>query len=95
MSNTQSLSALIGDAGLDNQASQAMLQVIDDVGPVIQAGLGEVTIDDIATSEVILVSLLIDDSSSIRFVAGNMQAVRDGHNLVLDALGGPSPRRPC
>lgn len=88
MSNTQSLSALIGEAGLGAKASQAMLQVIDDVGPAIQAGLGEVTIDDIATSEVVLVSLLIDDSSSIRFVSGNTQAVRDGHNLVVDALKG-------
>lgn len=82
---TQSLSALIGDAGLGEGAESAMQLVVDDVGVAIQAGLGDVTIDDIETSEVVLVSLLVDDSGSIRF-GNNAQAVRDGHNLVIDAL---------
>jgi len=63
--------------------SVATLDVVD-VGAQIQAGLG-VSIDDIAASEVVLVTMMPDDSSSIAH-AGNTDAVRDGHNLVLDAL---------
>lgn len=34
----------------------------------------------------VLVTQLIDDSGSIRFVVGNTEAVRTGHNTVIDAL---------
>ena len=62
--------------------SRAALDVID-VGVQIQAGLG-VSIDDVAASEVVLLTMMPDDSSSIAS-AGNTAAVRDGHNLVLEA----------
>jgi len=42
-------------------------------------------VDDVTASEAVLVTMMPDDSGSIRF-AGNAQVVRDGHNLVLDAL---------
>ena len=87
MNTNDSLSVLVGDANLDPAATAAMQLVVDDVGPAIQAGLGDVDIDDVDSSEVVLVSLVIDDSGSIRF-GSNAQAVRDGHNLVLDALKG-------
>lgn len=77
---------LLGDAhdqGALSARSHATLDVVD-VGQQIQAGLG-VSIDDIAASEVVLVTLMPDDSGSIQH-AGNADAVRDGHNLVLDAL---------
>lgn len=83
---TTSLSALIGDAGLDPAATQTLQLTVDTLGPAIQAGLGDVTLDDITASEVVLVTQIIDDSSSIRFVTGNTEAVRSGHNLVIDAL---------
>jgi len=57
---------------------------IADIGAMIQAGLGT-PVDDVTASEAVLVTMMPDDSGSIRF-AGNAQAVRDGHNLVLDAL---------
>lgn len=57
---------------------------IPDLGAQIQAGLG-IAVDDVHASEVVLVTMMPDDSGSIRF-AGNAQAVRDGHNLVIDAL---------
>jgi hypothetical protein len=63
--------------------SIATLDVVD-VGAQIQAGLG-VTIDDVAASEVVLLTMMPDDSGSIS-AAGNTAAVRDGHNFVLDAL---------
>jgi hypothetical protein len=59
------------------------LNVVD-VGAQIQDALG-VNVDDVQASEVVLVTMLIDDSGSIRF-AGNTKAVRDGHNLVLESL---------
>ena len=58
---------------------------IEDIGEQIQAGIG-VDVDDVHSSEATLVTMMPDDSSSIRFVAGNAQAVRDGHNGVLDAF---------
>ncbi len=71
------------DTGLISDASLQALEVID-MGALIQAGLG-VDVQDVTTSEVTLVSQLIDDSASIRF-GSNAQIVREGHNAVLDAL---------
>jgi len=85
MTSNTSLAALIGDAGLDPAGTSAMQLVVDDLGPVIQAGLGEVDIDDITTAEVVLVTVVIDDSSSIRF-GQNTDLVRQGHNQVIEAL---------
>lgn len=86
--STTDLSHLLGDAGLDASATAAMQLTADTLGPDIQEGLGDIELDDITTSEVVLVTLLIDDSSSIRFICGNTEAVRSGHNLVVDALQG-------
>lgn len=86
MTSATSLNALLGDAGLDASATNAMQLTADDLGPAITAGLGDIALDDITTAEVVLITLLIDDSGSIRFVAGNTEAVREGHNSVLDAL---------
>jgi hypothetical protein len=70
-------------AGALSARSLAALDVVD-IGAQIQAGLG-VTIDDVAASEVVLVTMMPDDSQSIA-AAGNTAAVRDGHNFVLEAL---------
>jgi len=72
------------DAGALSAQSLAALDVVD-VGAQIQSGLG-VTIDDVAASEVVLLTMMPDDSQSIAS-AGNTEAVRDGHNFVLEALG--------
>jgi hypothetical protein len=55
-----------------------------DLGAQIQAGLGA-SVDDVQSSEVVLVTIMPDDSGSIAY-ANNAGAVRDGHNLVLSAL---------
>jgi hypothetical protein len=83
--NVKKLFAEAHDQGALSARSLAALDVID-VGAQIQAGLG-VTIDDVAASEVVLVTMMPDDSQSIAH-AGNTDAVRDGHNFVLDALRG-------
>lgn len=88
MSQSTDLSGLLGDTGLDPAAASAMQLTGDTLGPAIMAGLGDVDIDDITTAEVLLVTLLLDDSGSIRMVSGNTEAVREGHNGMLDALGG-------
>ena len=77
------LAAAHGTGTLSAQ-SLATLDVID-VGAQIQAGLG-VSIDDVAASEVVLLTMMPDDSASIAS-AGNTPSVIDGHNFVLEALG--------
>lgn len=88
MSNddTRDAKKLLDDAhaqGTLSARSKLALDIVD-LGAQIQAGLG-VAVDDVAASEVVLVTLMPDDSGSIE-AAGNTRAVRDGHNLVLDAL---------
>ncbi|HEU0034021.1 MAG TPA: hypothetical protein VFQ53_25515 [Kofleriaceae bacterium] len=85
--NDKKVKKLLEDAhgtGALSKKSLATLDVVD-VGAQIQAGLG-CTIDDIGSSEVVLVTMMPDDSQSIAG-AGNTDAVRDGHNFVLEALG--------
>lgn len=79
---------LFGSALNVGDLSPAAMQLVTvpDVGVQIQAGLG-ISVDDVTASDgVTLVGDLIDDSGSIR-TGGNSQVVRDGHNLILDALG--------
>lgn len=57
---------------------------IPDMGAAIQQGMGIIA-DDVPASEVLLVSILLDDSGSIQY-GNNEQIVRDGYNLVLEAL---------
>jgi hypothetical protein len=85
-SQAPDVNALFQSARQDDVISAgtlAALQVVD-LGAKIADALGTPA-DQIQQSEVILLSVLVDDSGSIRF-EGNTQAVRDGHNLILDAL---------
>ncbi|MGE5660154.1 MAG: hypothetical protein ACM37W_26490 [Actinomycetota bacterium] len=84
--NTPNLNNLFQTAHEEGLLSAASLQALNviDIGAQIQAGLG-VNVDDVATSEVVLVTIMPDDSGSIQY-ANNAQAVREGHNAILDAL---------
>lgn len=87
MSQQANINTLFQTANQEGTLSPASLQTlinIPDMGATIQAALG-VNVSDVHASEAILVTMMPDDSGSIRF-AGNTQAVRDGHNLVIDAL---------
>jgi hypothetical protein len=88
MSNsTPHINQLFQSAHDDGDLSVQSLQTLTvnaDIGLQIQAGLG-IAPDDVPSAEVLLVTMMPDDSGSIRF-AGNVDVVRDGHNLVLDAL---------
>jgi len=83
VANVASLFNAATDDGTLTPASVMALN-IPDIGANIAAGLG-VAVDDVTASEVVLVTMLIDDSGSIRF-GKNADAVRAGHNLVIDAL---------
>ena len=78
---------LIEEAHAQGLLSPDALQVLQiaDLGAQIQAGLG-ISVDDVPASEVVLLTIMPDDSGSIAG-AGNEQVVRDGHNLVLESLG--------
>lgn len=80
---------LLRNAQKEGDLSAKSLQVLTgqiDIGAQIQAGLG-IAPEDVQASEVVLVTMMIDDSGSIRF-ASNAQVVRDGHNLVVQSLQG-------
>jgi hypothetical protein len=76
------LEAAHADGVLSASSLQALTVV--DLGAQIQSGLG-VSVDDVVASEVLLLTIMPDDSGSIRH-AGHENVVRDGHNFVLDAL---------
>jgi hypothetical protein len=86
-SQSNNLGTLFAGATQDGILSKAALNAINigDIGADINNALG-VSVDDVPHSEVVIVTQLIDDSGSIRFVTGNTEAVRDGHNLILDSL---------
>ena len=86
MSQPANINTLFQTANEEGTLSPASLQsliTIPDMGATIQAALG-VSVGDIHASEVVLVTMMMDDSGSIRF-AGNAQNMRDGHNLVVQA----------
>ena len=84
---SEDIAALLRAAEAEGKLSRHAATVLNlvDPGAQIQAALG-ISVDDVGTSEVVLVTLMPDDSSSIRS-SGNIQAVQDGHNAILDALG--------
>jgi hypothetical protein len=86
MSQTPNLNQLFQSAQAEGVLSDESLQALNvqDIGAQIQAGLG-IQIDDVIASEVVLVTLMPDDSGSINY-AGNEAIVRAGHNTVIDAL---------
>lgn len=85
------LSALLGQAQTSDPNNPGLTAAglgalnLNDLGQTMQAGLG-VSVDDVTSSEAILLLLVLDDSGSISFVPGNEQAVRDGVNGILEAL---------
>ncbi|NMO18015.1 hypothetical protein HPC49_14785 [Pyxidicoccus fallax] len=80
------ISKLFEDAHTQGVLSTAALQTLTvvDLGAQIQAGLG-VCVEDVQASEVVLVTVMPDDSGSIA-QAGHVDTVCEGHNLVLEAL---------
>lgn len=83
--SSPTVNALFGSAVAEGSLSAAAVNAldVDDIGAQIQAALG-VSVDDVKTSEVLLVSVLVDDSGSM---GGNEDVVRSSVNdLVIKAL---------
>ncbi len=81
--NTTLLNDAVNNGNLSPDALVAMNN-IPDLGLALQHAMG-VNIDDINSSEITLVAMLIDDSSSIRS-GGNERIVCDGHNMVIESI---------
>jgi hypothetical protein len=92
MSQSVNVGDLFGRAHAEGTLSRESVEALTnvDLGAQIQAGLG-IAIDDVSASEVVLVTMMPDDSGSIES-AGNVRAVCEGHNMVLDALAGSRQR---
>lgn len=75
---------ILDEAVEEGIISQKVLQVID-INDTVLAGINGTDVDDIQETEVTLVTLIIDDSGSIRF-AGLADAIREGQNLLIEAI---------
>lgn len=82
----QDIEKLIENANADGAISGASMAVlrVNDIGEQILAAMGQ-GIEEAPTSEMVLVTMLIDDSGSIDF-SNNADMIRDGHNMVIDSL---------
>ncbi len=92
MDNQPNINDLFNNAqngGNLSGSSRAALNV-DDIGEQIAAALGSPQLDALA-SEMVLITMLVDDSGSIRF-ASNADRIRNGHNAVIDSLSHTSTR---
>jgi hypothetical protein len=65
-----------------SQESTQALRAIGNIGNEVGEALG----DDEGTGDLLLVTIVADDSSSIATIQGGPSAVRAGHNHCLDAL---------
>ncbi len=74
----RSLEALYGAGGISDSSQDALLAIPMAAAKVAE-GLGETS----SAEELLLAAILVDDSPS---VAPNVAEIRQGHNLMLDAL---------
>jgi hypothetical protein len=70
-----------GDIGGD---AANIILAVPDIGAQIEKGMG-VPVTDVDSTEVLLVTLLVDDTRSV-ISGNNVQNIRDGHNKVIDDL---------
>lgn len=85
--NNSNVPELFNTANQDGDLSNEALGVVKNIpnmGAKIKANLG-INMQDVAASDSVIVSVLVDDSGSIRF-AGNTDIVIEGHNLIIESL---------
>lgn len=85
--NPTNVTSLFNTAGTDGSIDPTAIAVVNipNLTANIQAALG-VSVDDVEESNVVLLTLMLDDSSSIEG-GNNTDNVINGANLVLDAVG--------
>lgn len=104
-SNNVNVADLFGNAlneGTISPQSASIFNGVRDIGHNIQNALG-ISVDKVEASEVILVTILIDDSGSIDCIRENPNSygskvvgpklMCDGHNMVIDEILAASKRR--
>lgn len=84
VADAQSLFAQAHEDDVLGLEAMQSLGNIPDLGARINDALG-VPADQLQSSEVVLVSIMADDSGSIS-ASGLTEAIRDGHNAVIEAL---------
>lgn len=75
--------------GVLSSASSAL--ITGNLGPLVLAGAAGKALEDLTATDVTLITVLIDASSSIAD-RGLEQAIRDGQNSLIDAFGGAKER---
>jgi uncharacterized protein YegL len=80
-------SLLSGAADAGTISPETATLLTGHLGAVVVAGAAGTALEDIQASDVTLITVLIDASSSIA-TANLEQAVRDGQNLLVDAFAG-------
>ena len=90
--SSQNVQDLLSGAVAEGSLSSGSMQTLTNLGVLnqIQAGLGT-PFSDMDATEGVIIAMLIDDSGSIGDY-GNIDAVRKGHNEVIDALKGGKSR---
>lgn len=83
MTSVNQLFTAAAAAGAITPQAAAVLNIAD-LGAQMQQGLG-VGVDDVPTTEAVIVSMLLDDSGSIHY-ARNEDALRQGANIVIESL---------
>jgi hypothetical protein len=78
--------AMLVEAADEGVLSAKSLAVID-INDTVLAGVCGMDVEDITATDITLLTLIYDDSGSIRFT-GLTDAVREGQNLMLDAIAG-------
>ena len=73
-------------------SAQSSSLITGNLGKVVIAGAAGKALEDIVASDVTLITVLIDASSSIQD-RGLEQAVREGQNHLIDAFGGSKQKR--
>ncbi|MEQ9499293.1 MAG: vWA domain-containing protein [Deltaproteobacteria bacterium] len=87
MTSQTTINGLLGGAVSAGTLSSQSSMLIGNLGPMVIAGANGMDAEDIEATDVTLVTLLIDASSSIQS-SGLEQAVRDGYNEMLEAFAG-------
>lgn len=86
MSTTVDVNELFNTAQEEGTLSKIAVQSLNlgDITPQINQAMG-INAGNVQSAETVVLSILIDDSGSIR-LAGNSQAIRDGHNMIIESL---------
>lgn len=99
MTTSRTITALFESAEEDGAISAETAQAIQltNLGGEIQTGMG-IAVDEVTATEVVLVTIMPDDSGSISWISEDPsnhiskivgpQMIRDGHNMVIEALAG-------